>query len=1041
MKFKKVVTFFYILFIVSLFISPKEINALPTQIDLIDKQTEKVFYFDPIPNFNTQGTLLNEDAFVYKVGEIIYGRINENQSSSWYVGLKDLSGNILVQTQLNTKNEFSIVASVNKDGKYVIFATDSLTSPSWIITKEIYIVYNFELIKADIKMCSNMTSTVEGKVKLGNNVAPTNPITVSVVNPNKKLAVKSTTNSYFNLVFPGSGILGDSYLIISDGYPSSTGSDAIVYAIMPNYLTETWKLEELTPNAPIYNDEEGNLEQSIVVVLKDSKGNLISGKSANFIIGSTWQNPSIKEISEGVYKIYGGHVKGNLVEIYVKDIVISNKIVKMTKKLTYFNPYIEVDAKFSKAPYGAGPYKDLTLGKDVFDLVPIKIGYSLEINCGVFPVPGIKDPVSPKYTLKENYYVYKVETEIGPGLENHDTKTGIKNIYYVKSLKGAYIKIKAIIWERANKDKTTPWSQATPTPYNACCSKSISETFYLTSETLEMLYEVDPVKFEIGEIKDLKIKVDNSFSIVHVYMVNSRGQKLQDSITVSYRGGRERKTLSDLWFNPLHITGTNIPDLPILFGYDDNIDYVYANSNVIFKGISFNYITNYPLDKNSIVVEIFEKCDSTYPYCAILKGTVEVTPKVQEIIGNYEIYTSRIDKSKFYSGIDRSVFIKAPFTFKDIFINCYLNGKPLSDFGIDFSYQKSEDGKILLVFEKPIPYEEDVSQNEISVKIEAFNDDLTKEEVSEIKIPVFKPIEDKTPPKIEIISPNDGLLTNNEMLEVSGMVTDDTEVENVYINGEKVSISKGLFKTSLKLNEGQNVIMILARDIYGNEAKEILKVYLDKTPPTCEINYPKVTEKGKVQITGKTENDTKIYFRGNEIKNENGSFSIEVELSKGLNYFFFSFEDRAGNKAKTTIEIKKIEITKIILQVGNKNMYINSKSLPIDPGRETTPIIKNGRVLVPIRAIVESVGGKVYWDGSTQKVTILYYNTTIELWVGKEKALINGKEVPIDSINKEVKPEIINGRVMVPIRFIAESLGAEVEWDAQSKIVILTFIR
>jgi len=52
-------------------------------------------------------------------------------------------------------------------------------------------------------------------------------------------------------------------------------------------------------------------------------------------------------------------------------------------------------------------------------------------------------------------------------------------------------------------------------------------------------------------------------------------------------------------------------------------------------------------------------------------------------------------------------------------------------------------------------------------------------------------------------------------------------------------------------------------------------------------------------------------------------------------------------------------------------MFVNSEVKEIDPERDTTPIIKNGRTMVPIRAIVEALGGYVSWDEDEEKVTVL----------------------------------------------------------------------
>ncbi|MGC9001012.1 copper amine oxidase N-terminal domain-containing protein, partial [Caldisericum sp.] len=83
--------------------------------------------------------------------------------------------------------------------------------------------------------------------------------------------------------------------------------------------------------------------------------------------------------------------------------------------------------------------------------------------------------------------------------------------------------------------------------------------------------------------------------------------------------------------------------------------------------------------------------------------------------------------------------------------------------------------------------------------------------------------------------------------------------------------------------------------------------------------------------------------------------------------------------------------------------------------------------------------GTVSWDGVARKVTITLSSNTIELWIGKNTATVNGITKPIDSTNSKVVPEIINGRTMLPLRFVAENLGADVQWDGTTKTITITY--
>lgn len=124
----------------------------------------------------------------------------------------------------------------------------------------------------------------------------------------------------------------------------------------------------------------------------------------------------------------------------------------------------------------------------------------------------------------------------------------------------------------------------------------------------------------------------------------------------------------------------------------------------------------------------------------------------------------------------------------------------------------------------------------------------------------------------------------------------------------------------------------------------------------------------------------------------------------------------------------------IILTIDNPFMTVNGAPREIDPGRGTVPIIYNGRTLLPIAAVIEAAGGNVKWLAAEKKVTIEQKGTIIDLWIDKNETLINGKPGMTD-----VAPIIKNSRTMLPLRFIADNLGAKVDWDGVSYKVTIQF--
>ncbi len=109
-------------------------------------------------------------------------------------------------------------------------------------------------------------------------------------------------------------------------------------------------------------------------------------------------------------------------------------------------------------------------------------------------------------------------------------------------------------------------------------------------------------------------------------------------------------------------------------------------------------------------------------------------------------------------------------------------------------------------------------------------------------------------------------------------------------------------------------------------------------------------------------------------------------------------------------------------------VLLNGKYLVFDQ----PPINRNGRILVPMRAIFEALGADVEWDNTLRKVTGTMEGRQVQLIIGDPTAYVNETPVLLD-----VPAVIENGRTMVPVRFISESLDAEVSWDGTTNTAII----
>lgn len=110
-------------------------------------------------------------------------------------------------------------------------------------------------------------------------------------------------------------------------------------------------------------------------------------------------------------------------------------------------------------------------------------------------------------------------------------------------------------------------------------------------------------------------------------------------------------------------------------------------------------------------------------------------------------------------------------------------------------------------------------------------------------------------------------------------------------------------------------------------------------------------------------------------------------------------------------------------------VLINNRALTL----QVAPVMEAGRVMVPMRAIFEALGANVHWDAATRTIRAYRRESAIVLQMGSNTAWVNGPSVTI-----EAPPVSVQGNTMVPLRFVAEALAAEVNWNAANNTVSIT---
>ena len=123
---------------------------------------------------------------------------------------------------------------------------------------------------------------------------------------------------------------------------------------------------------------------------------------------------------------------------------------------------------------------------------------------------------------------------------------------------------------------------------------------------------------------------------------------------------------------------------------------------------------------------------------------------------------------------------------------------------------------------------------------------------------------------------------------------------------------------------------------------------------------------------------------------------------------------------------------------GVSAVYGGEKSISLqingsEISAEVPPTVIDGRTMVPVRAIFEAVGANIDFNAETKTITAKKGDTTVNMTVGAKIATVNSKEVQLDA-----PVVIVNGRTLAPARFVAETFGYTVQWDAENKIVKIT---
>ena len=153
-------------------------------------------------------------------------------------------------------------------------------------------------------------------------------------------------------------------------------------------------------------------------------------------------------------------------------------------------------------------------------------------------------------------------------------------------------------------------------------------------------------------------------------------------------------------------------------------------------------------------------------------------------------------------------------------------------------------------------------------------------------------------------------------------------------------------------------------------------------------------------------------------------------VQPGLTYRYFVtavYANGAESEGSNEVEVS-LDGKSIVLTVGSGVASVCGTEVELDQ----PPTIVDGRTMLPFRFVAENLGAEVFWNADSRQVTAVSGGVTVVLTVGSQTALVNGEPRPIN-----VPPSIINGRTMVPLRFLADAFGWDLVWDNVKRQVVI----
>lgn len=275
---------------------------------------------------------------------------------------------------------------------------------------------------------------------------------------------------------------------------------------------------------------------------------------------------------------------------------------------------------------------------------------------------------------------------------------------------------------------------------------------------------------------------------------------------------------------------------------------------------------------------------------------------------------------------------------------------------------------------------------------------------------------------------------------------------------QKAEVQK-TFIQEIGLSEGENQIILTAFDQFGQTKDFKLKITRDTVVPEIEFKDFKngdIVDIDTFNFEIESEPDVQIFLDDTLVvpvyskpAGEKTLYTIEPPLKDGFNRFRIKVADKAGNFAEKEITCHAAKSHSIHIKLNEKQTTKDGKnggSFTVAPTNTSPPLPKNfaGTAYVEGETTAKLLGFAVVFDIRQNMLQITKFlpnreRVEAKMWVGKQKALVNGKEIPMDG-NKPLTPLIIGGKFMIPVKFLASLVKGKTIFRTEDKRITIAWL-